>query len=251
MVLRPLRARVVTAAVLLAAATTLPSGVPQASAAGLAPASAKASAAEPGVNAVDVSQVTVTNTSKRLRVSFDYATTFTPPDPSSAGDVTKPYWWGATIYFDTNKRHKGPEFAAFLTNQCGTGYTIGKVRRHRSHGESYYAVTPEWEGGCGPRKSCVRTAKVRYADGLGSLTSITFRKVKGCFDAKKVRISAEFQTGPFGATQTNWQAGRDLLDEFPGTGLKEYTGWTKQGSTTVFPDLSPGLVKSTSSSKAP
>jgi hypothetical protein len=247
-----LRARVASAAVLLATAAVLPAVAPPADATGAAPAPAPTTAAtDPGTNVVDLAQVTVSSTRKRVRFTFGYDHTFTAPDPASGGDITQPYWWGATVYFDTSKKRKGPEYAAFLTNQCGDGYVIGRVVRKHAHGSSYLAIAPEWEGGCGPKRSCARTAKVRYADDLGSLRSITFRRVKGCYDARKVRVSAEFRTGPFGATASSWDAARDQLDEFPGARLGEYTGWTRTGHGQTFADLSPGLVLSTGVSQAP
>lgn len=199
---------------------------------------------------IDLSGVTVRNGRKALKVRFHYrqrATSATPEDPY-------PYWWGATIYFDTDPRTPIPDYAAWLTNQCGSGYTIGKVVRRRdpATGDTWLTVTDKWQGGCGPAESCVHTATVDYGPDALSLGSITFRRKRGCFDARRVRVSALFRTGPYGVTSSDddWSQAYDQADLFPRSSLTSYSPWTRLGKTRRFTDRSAGF-RDLSPSQAP
>ncbi|GAB2984103.1 hypothetical protein [Nocardioides montaniterrae] len=233
------RTRIMVATAVIAAAATTPL---------IAPAHAVTDS--PSQHYLDVSGVRVTNTARSVTFTFFYRQVFTPVNPNGQQPDGYPWWWGGDVFFDTDASHAGPEYGALINNQCGAGYELGRLVKRSYGGTTYYDVTDKWKGGCGDAHSCVHTADLTESSTGSKLTSIVFRKVKGCYTARRVRMSAFLRTGAVGWTSSDYSGAHDVIDAFPRSTMTQWTGWTGTGHRHFFADQTTGF-QATASSEAP
>lgn len=180
-------------------------------------ATAGSAAAVPQHQRVDVSSLTIAHAARSVTLGFAYART---PDN----------YWGATVLLDSDRRRRGPELGAFFDNQCGSGVSVGPVKKFRGRYVLDWDRMGPWSTGCGGEPGrCARSYRV-VRDDEGYVRTLRFAEKRGCLRTRSVRASAEFRSADLSDRET-----RPSYDHVPGR-AGAFTPWVRQGVKRVFRD---------------